>query len=85
MTFFLQEEAQSSNHHYEIFSYEKKNDGESGFLGFEPDHPEASFFSGKLRLPCNNKLLWSSRNHALKSTLLLYNRIFLRRGSMKCN
>ena len=39
------------------------------FLGFsnEVDHPEASFFSGKLRLPCNNKLLWSSRNHALKS------------------
>ena len=24
MTFFLQEEAQSSNHHYEIFSYEKR-------------------------------------------------------------
>ena len=33
------------------------------------DHPGSampSFFSGKLRLPCNYKLLWSSRNHALK-------------------
>ena len=57
---------------------EKNCDGESGFLGFEQDHPEASFFSGKLRLPCNNKLLWSSRNHALKSTLLLYNSNFFR-------